>query len=216
MKRYSIGFSECHKTGTIIHIAIDGEYSGHIVISDVEKDESKYAVEELKNVGVKRIVMLTGDSKKVAESVAGNLVIDEYFSELLPQEKVLKVEGLLASKNKDENLAFVGDGINDAPVLARSDIGIAMGACGSDAAIEASDVVLMDDNPLKIAKAIKISKKCMNIVRENIIFALSVKFICLVLGALGFANMWVAVFADVGVMLIAILNALRALRVKFR
>ena len=160
--------------------------------------------------------MLTGDSKKVAESVAGNLVIDEYFSELLPQEKVLKVEGLLASKNKDENLAFVGDGINDAPVLARSDIGIAMGACGSDAAIEASDVVLMDDNPLKIAKAIKISKKCMNIVRENIIFALSVKFICLVLGALGFANMWVAVFADVGVMLIAILNALRALRVKFR
>ena len=216
MKRYSIGFSECHKTGTIIHIAIDGEYSGHIVISDVEKDESKYAVEELKKVGVKRIVMLTGDSKKVAESVAGNLVIDEYFSELLPQEKVLKVEGLLASKNKDENLAFVGDGINDAPVLARSDIGIAMGACGSDAAIEASDVVLMDDNPLKIAKAIKISKKCMNIVRENIIFALSVKFICLVLGALGFANMWVAVFADVGVMLIAILNALRALRVKFR
>ena len=216
MKRYSIGFSECHKTGTIIHIAIDGEYSGHIVISDVEKDESKYAVEELKNVGVKRIVMLTGDSKKVAESVAGNLVIDEYFSELLPQEKVLKVEGLLASKNKDENLAFVGDGINDAPVLSRSDIGIAMGACGSDAAIEASDVVLMDDNPLKIAKAIKISKKCMNIVRENIIFALSVKFICLVLGALGFANMWVAVFADVGVMLIAILNALRALRVKFR
>ena len=216
MKRHSINYSECHKTGTIIHIAIDGEYSGHIVISDVEKDEAKYAVEELKNVGVKRIVMLTGDSKKVAESVAGNLVIDEYFSELLPQEKVLKVEELLSSKNKDEILAFAGDGINDAPVLARSDIGIAMGACGSDAAIEASNVVLMDDNPLKIAKAIKIAKKCMNIVRENIIFALSVKFICLVLGALGFANMWAAVFADVGVMLIAILNAIRALRVKFR
>ena len=204
----------CHHIGTVVHVAIDGVYEGHILISDIIKPHAAEAIKALKKAGVTRTVMLTGDSKAVAESVASTLAIDEVKSELLPEDKVNQVEALLETKGKNEKLAFVGDGINDAPVLARADIGIAMGALGSDAAIEAADIVLMDDDPLKIAKAIRISRKCLRIVYENIYFAIGVKLICLVLGALGIANMWLAIFADVGVMVIAVLNAIRALNVK--
>ena len=214
MEKLGIKYHECHCVGTIIHVAIEGEYSGHIVISDVEKPNSRAALEELKKAGVSKTVMLTGDSKKVAETVASSLGIDEVHAELLPANKVEQVENLINQKAKNEVLAFVGDGINDAPVLTRADVGIAMGAMGSDAAIEAADVVLMDDDPLKISKAIKISRKCLGIVYQNITFALVVKFGCLILGALGIANMWLAIFADVGVMVIAVLNAIRALNVR--
>ena len=214
MARIGVECVHCHSVGTIIHIALDGTYAGHIVISDVVKPDAGEAIKSLKGAGVKKTVMLTGDAKKVAESVAASLGIDEVHSELLPEGKVEKVEELIAAKSAKERLAFVGDGINDAPVLSRADIGIAMGALGSDAAIEAADVVLMDDDPKKISKAIKISRKCLRIVWQNIIFALGVKAVCLVLGALGIANMWLAIFADVGVMILAILNAIRALRVK--
>ena len=209
-----IPFIGCHSVGTIIHIAIDGQYAGHIVISDVVKPHAKEAIERLKHAGVEKTVMLTGDSRRVADQVAGALGVDEVHSELLPADKVAQVEKLLAGKGGKDKLAFVGDGINDAPVLSRADIGIAMGAMGSDAAIEAADVVLMDDDPLKIAKAIRISRKCIGIVYQNIVFALAVKFACLVLGALGLANMWAAIFADVGVMVLAVLNATRALKIK--
>ena len=208
-----IPFIDCHSVGTIIHIAIDGQYAGHIVISDVVKPHAKEAIERLKHAGVEKTVMLTGDSRRVANQVAGALGVDEVHSELLPADKVAQVEKLLAGNSGKDKLAFVGDGINDAPVLSRADIGIAMGAMGSDAAIEAADVVLMDDDPLKIAKAIRISRKCIGIVYQNIVFALAVKFACLALGALGLANMWAAIFADVGVMVLAVLNAIRALRV---
>ena len=208
-----IPFIGCHSVGTIIHIAIDGQYAGHIVISDVVKPHAKEAIERLKHAGVEKTVMLTGDSRRVAAQVAGALGVDEVHSELLPADKVAQVETLLADKGGKDKLAFVGDGINDAPVLSRADIGIAMGAMGSDAAIEAADVVLMDDDPLKIAKAIRISRKCIGIVYQNIVFALAVKFACLALGALGLANMWAAIFADVGVMVLAVLNAIRALQV---
>ena len=208
-----IPFIGCHSVGTIIHIAIDGQYAGHIVISDVVKPHAKEAIKRLKHAGVEKTVMLTGDSRRVADQVAGALGVDEVHSELLPADKVAQVEKLLAGKGGKDKLAFVGDGINDAPVLSRADIGIAMGAMGSDAAIEAADVVLMDDDPLKIAKAIRISRKCIGIVYQNIVFALAVKFACLALGALGLANMWAAIFADVGVMVLAVLNAIRALRV---
>ena len=208
-----IPFIDCHSVGTIIHIAIDGQYAGHIVISDVVKPHAKEAIERLKHAGVEKTVMFTGDSRRVADQVAGALGVDEVHSELLPADKVAQVEKLLAGKGGKDKLAFVGDGINDAPVLSRADIGIAMGAMGSDAAIEAADVVLMDDDPLKIAKAIRISRKCIGIVYQNIVFALAVKFACLALGALGLANMWAAIFADVGVMVLAVLNAIRALRV---
>lgn len=214
MDMLGIKYTECEQVGTKVHIALDGKYAGHILISDVIKPTSKQAIAELKSAGVKKTVMLTGDASDVAKQVADELGIDEVYSELLPDDKVSKVEEYLSKKGEKEKLAFVGDGINDAPVLSRADIGIAMGAMGSDAAIEAADIVLMDDDPLKIAKAIKISKKCLGIVYENIIFALGVKFVCLVLGALGIANMWVAIFADVGVMVIAVLNAIRALMVK--
>ena len=214
MDLLGISYLGCHSIGTIIHMAIDGKYAGHIVISDIEKPHSKEAVKALKASGVRRTVMLTGDSRKVAEKVAADLGIDEVYSELLPAGKVEKVEELLKNKKEKEKLAFVGDGINDAPVLRRADIGIAMGAMGSDAAIEAADVVLMDDDPLKIAKAIRISRKCLRIVYQNIVFAIGVKLVCLALGALGIANMWLAIFADVGVMIIAVLNAIRALFVK--
>ena len=214
MEQLGIEYVECHHVGTVVHVAIDGKYCGHILICDVVKPDAKDAIRALKSIGVKETVMLTGDSDKVAQSVAGELGIDKVYSQLLPEDKVKRVEELLAAKGKDEMLAFVGDGINDAPVLSRADIGIAMGALGSDAAIEASDVVLMDDSPLKIAKAIRISRKCLRIVYENIYFAIGVKFICLALGAVGIANMWVAIFADVGVMVIAVLNAVRALNVK--
>ena len=214
MELLGISYIGCHSIGTIIHMAIDGTYAGHIVISDIEKPHSKEAVKALKASGVRRTVMLTGDSRNVAEKVAADLGIDEVYSELLPAGKVEKVEELLKNKKEMEKLAFVGDGINDAPVLRRADIGIAMGAMGSDAAIEAADVVLMDDDPLKIAKAIRISRKCLRIVYQNIVFAIGVKLVCLALGALGIANMWLAIFADVGVMIIAVLNAIRALFVK--
>lgn len=214
MERLGIEYIGCHLVGTIIHVAVDGTYAGHIVISDVLKPHSKEAVRELKTAGVQKTVMLTGDIRRVAEQVAGELGLDAVYSELLPADKVEKVEALLASKSEKEKLAFVGDGINDAPVLGRADIGIAMGAMGSDAAIEAADVVLMDDDPMKISKAIKISRKCLRIVYQNIVFAIGVKLICLLLGALGIANMWLAIFADVGVMIIAVLNAIRALFVK--
>lgn len=214
MERLGIEYIGCHLVGTIIHVAVDGMYAGHIVISDVLKPHSKEAVRELKTAGVQKTVMLTGDIRRVAEQVAGELGLDAVYSELLPADKVEKVEALLASKPEKEKLAFVGDGINDAPVLGRADIGIAMGAMGSDAAIEAADVVLMDDDPMKISKAIKISRKCLRIVYQNIVFAIGVKLICLLLGALGIANMWLAIFADVGVMIIAVLNAIRALFVK--
>ena len=214
MDRLGIPYKTCHKVGTIIHLAIDGEYAGHIVISDVEKPTSKEAIAKLKQAGIQKTIMLTGDTKQVADQVAADLGIDEVHSELLPGDKVEQVERLLAEKPAKANLAFVGDGINDAPVLGRADIGIAMGAMGSDAAIEAADVVLMDDDPLKIVKAIRISKKCLGIVYQNIVFALAVKGVCLILGALGIANMWLAIFADVGVMVLAILNAMRTLFVK--
>ena len=214
MKRLGITPIACHSAGTIIHIAIDGKYMGHILISDVEKPTSKEAIRALKSAGIEKAVMLTGDAKRVADQVAEKLGLDEVYSELLPSDKVAQVERLLAEKPEKAKLAFVGDGINDAPVLGRADIGIAMGAMGSDAAIEAADVVLMDDDPLKIVKAIKISKKCIRIVYQNIIFALTIKAICLILGAIGIANTWVAIFADVGVMVIAVLNAIRALYVK--
>ena len=212
MKRLGVDYMDCHSVGTIIHMAIDGEYAGHIVISDVVKPHSKEAIQELKKHGVGKTVMLTGDAKRVADQVAAELGVDEVRSELLPADKVAEVEKLLTEKGSKGKLAFVGDGINDAPVLTRADIGIAMGAMGSDAAIEAADVVLMDDDPLQIAKAIKISRKCIGIVRQNIVFSLIVKFACLALTAVGLANMWVAIFADVGVMIIAVLNAIRALK----
>ena len=214
MAQLGIEFRECNQAGTVVHVAIDGKYCGHILICDVVKPDAKEAISALKRIGVSKTVMLTGDGDKAAQSVAAELGIDEVHSQLLPEDKVTKVEELLQAKQKDEMLAFVGDGINDAPVLSRADIGIAMGALGSDAAIEAADVVLMDDNPLKIAKAIRISRKCLRIVYENIYFAIGVKLVCLVLGAVGIANMWVAIFADVGVMIIAVLNAIRALNVK--
>ena len=213
MTSLGVEYRDCHRVGTIIHMAIDGEYAGHIVISDVVKPTAKEAIAALKHAGVEKTVMLTGDAKRVADQVASELGVDRVCSELLPADKVKKVEELLADKGSKDKLAFVGDGINDAPVLTRADIGIAMGAMGSDAAIEAADVVLMDDDPMKIAKAIKISRKCIGIVYQNIIFALVVKFGCLALGALGIANMWAAIFADVGVMILAVLNAIRALRV---
>ena len=213
MTSLGVEYRDCHRVGTIIHMAIDGEYAGHIVISDVVKPTAKEAIVALKHAGVEKTVMLTGDAKRVADQVASELGVDRVCSELLPADKVKKVEELLAGKGSKDKLAFVGDGINDAPVLTRADIGIAMGAMGSDAAIEAADVVLMDDDPMKIAKAIKISRKCIGIVYQNIIFALVVKFGCLTLGALGIANMWAAIFADVGVMILAVLNAIRALRV---
>ena len=214
MAKLGIEYHDCHCVGTIIHMAIDGQYAGHIVISDVVKPHSKEAIAQLKKAGVAKTVILTGDAKRVAESVAAELGVDEVRSELLPADKVAQVEKLLAAKGKNEQLAFVGDGINDAPVLTRADIGIAMGAMGSDAAIEAADVVLMDDDPLQIAKAIKISRKCIGIVKQNIVFSLIVKFGCLALVAFGIANMWAAIFADVGVMVLAVLNAIRALKYK--
>ena len=214
MNQLGVSFIPCHSVGTIIHMAVDGRYMGHIVISDVVKPNAKPAVQALKSAGIRQTVMLTGDAKKVADSVASSLGIDRVYSELLPGDKVEKVEELLRNKPERDKLAFVGDGINDAPVLSRADIGIAMGAMGSDAAIEAADVVLMDDDPMQIAKAIKISRKCLRIVYQNIVFAIGVKLVCLVLGALGFANMWLAIFADVGVMILAVLNAIRALFVK--
>lgn len=214
MDAFDVKYIECHNVGTIIHMAIDGEYAGHIVISDVEKPNAREAVLSLKRAGVNQTIMLTGDSKRVAESVAADLGIDKVYSELLPAGKVEKVEEIIATKDTKSKLAFVGDGINDAPVLSRADIGIAMGAMGSDAAIEAADVVLMDDDPMKISKAIKISRKCLRIVYENIVFAIGVKLACLILVAFGLANMWLAIFADVGVMILAVLNAIRALFVK--
>lgn len=214
MKKLNIPYHDCHSVGTIIHMAVDGEYAGHIVISDIVKPHSKEAIAALKKAGVEKTVMLTGDAKRVAEQVAGSLGLDEVYSDLLPSDKVSKVEELLRIKSEKDKLAFVGDGINDAPVLTRADIGIAMGAMGSDSAIEAADIVLMDDEPMQIAKAIKISRKCIGIVYQNIVFALIIKFACLGLGAVGIANMWFAIFADVGVMILAILNAIRALRVK--
>ena len=214
MDRLGIAYISCHNVGTIIHMAINGKYAGHIVIADVVKPNSKEAIRQLKAAGVRKTVMLTGDAKKVADQVASSLGLDEVYSELLPADKVEKVEALLQAKPEREKLAFVGDGINDAPVLRRADIGIAMGAMGSDAAIEAADVVLMDDDPLQISKAIKISRKCLGIVYQNIVFSIAVKLACLILVAFGVANMWLAVFADVGVMILAILNAIRALRVQ--
>lgn len=214
MEELGLGWKDCDQAGTVVHMAVDGSYAGCILISDLLKPHAKEAISELKKAGVKKTVMLTGDAKKVADQVAGELGIHEVYSELLPADKVSKVEELLEKKSDKEKLAFVGDGINDAPVLSRADIGIAMGALGSDAAIEAADVVLMDDDPLKIAKAIKISRKCVRIVYENIYFAIGIKIVCLILGALGIANMWLAIFADVGVMVIAVLNAIRALFVK--
>ena len=213
MTQLNIPYHDCHSVGTIIHMAVDGQYAGHIVISDVVKPHAKEALAQLHKAGVSRTVMLTGDAKKVAEAVAAELGVDEVHSELLPGDKVAQVEALLAQQKGRDKLAFVGDGINDAPVLGRADIGIAMGAMGSDAAIEAADIVLMDDDPAKISKAIKISRKCIGIVYQNIVFALAVKFACLVLVAVGAADMWAAIFADVGVMVLAVLNAIRALRV---
>ena len=214
MEHLGISYIACHCVGTIVHLAIDGEYAGHILISDRVKPHAREAVQALKAAGINKTVMLSGDIRRVADQVAGELGINEVYSELLPADKVAKVEELLKTKPEKEKLAFVGDGINDAPVLGRADIGIAMGAMGSDAAIEAADVVLMDDDPLKIAKAIKISRKCLGIVYQNIVFAIGIKLICLALGALGIANMWLAIFADVGVMILAVLNAIRALFVK--
>ena len=214
MKRLGIQYQECHHVGTVVHMAVEGKYAGHILISDIVKPHAKEAIAELKKAGITKTVMLTGDSRRVAEQVAKDLGINEVYSELLPADKVSKVEELLSKKTEKEKLAFVGDGINDAPVLSRADIGIAMGALGSDAAIEAADIVLMDDDPLKISKAIKIARKCIRIVYENIYFAIGIKVLCLILGALGIANMWMAIFADVGVMIIAVLNAIRALFVK--
>ena len=214
MEKLGIEFVACSHVGTVVHMAVDGKYAGHILISDTVKPHAKQAIKELKKCGVKKTIMLTGDRKNIADYVAKDLGIQEVYSELLPGDKVSKVEALLANKTEKEKLAFVGDGINDAPVLSRADVGIAMGAMGSDAAIEAADIVLMDDDPLKIATAIHIARKCIRIVYENIYFAIGIKLICLLLGALGIANMWMAIFADVGVMVIAVLNAIRALFVK--
>ena len=214
MNRLGIAYQDCHHVGTVVHMAIDGKYAGHILISDIIKPHAKEAIAELKKAGIGKTVMLTGASKRVADQVAGELGIQEVYSELLPADKVFRVEELLNQKSEKDKLAFVGDGINDAPVLSRADIGIAMGALGSDAAIEAADIVLMDDDPLKISKAIKIARKCIRIVYENIYFAIGIKILCLILGALGIANMWVAIFADVGVMILAVLNAIRTLFVK--
>ena len=214
MNRLGIAYQDCHHVGTVVHMAIDSKYAGHILISDIIKPHAKEAIAELKKAGISKTVMLTGDSKRVADQVAGELGIQEVYSELLPADKVSRVEELLNQKFEKDKLAFVGDGINDAPVLSRADIGIAMGALGSDAAIEAADIVLMDDDPLKISKAIKIARKCIRIVYENIYFAIGIKILCLILGALGIANMWVAIFADVGVMILAVLNAIRTLFVK--
>ena len=214
MNRLGISYQDCHHVGTVVHMAIDGKYAGHILISDIIKPHAKEAIAELKKAGISKTVMLTGDSKRVADQVAEELGIQEVYSELLPADKVSRVEELLNQKSEKDKLAFVGDGINDAPVLSRADIGIAMGALGSDAAIEAADIVLMDDDPLKISKAIKIARKCIRIVYENIYFAIGIKVLCLILGALGIANMWMAIFADVGVMIIAVLNAIRTLFVK--
>ena len=214
MNRLGIAYQDCHHVGTVVHMAIDGKYAGHILISDIIKPHAKEAIAELKKAGISKTVMLTGDSKRVADQVAGELGIQEVYSELLPADKVSRVEELLNQKSEKAKLAFVGDGINDAPVLSRADIGIAMGALGSDAAIEAADIVLMDDDPLKISKAIKIARKCIRIVYENIYFAIGIKILCLILGALGIANMWAAIFADVGVMILAVLNAIRTLFVK--
>ena len=214
MNRLGIAYQDCHHVGTVVHMAIDGKYAGHILISDINKPHAKEAISELKKAGISKTVMLTGDSKRVAGQVAEELGIQEVYSELLPADKVSRVEELLNQKSEKDKLAFVGDGINDAPVLSRADIGIAMGALGSDAAIEAADIVLMDDDPLKISKAIKIARKCIRIVYENIYFAIGIKILCLILGALGIANMWVAIFADVGVMILAVLNAIRTLFVK--
>ena len=214
MKQLGIPYTDCRQAGTIIHMAVGGSYAGHIVISDIVKPNAKKAIAALRSAGVEKTVMLTGDAKKVAEQVASHLGIDWVFSELLPADKVAQVEKLLETKGGKAKLAFVGDGINDAPVLSRADIGIAMGAMGSDAAIEAADVVLMDDDPMKIVKAIRISRKCLGIVYQNIVMALGVKFACLVLGAVGIANMYLAIFADVGVMILAVLNAIRCLFVK--
>ena len=214
MAKVGVEAVECHSIGTIVHVAVNGEYAGHIVVADVEKPHAKEAIAALKRAGVTRTVMLTGDRQGVAQKVAADLGVDEVHAELLPADKVDQVEALLAAKSEKEKLAFVGDGINDAPVLRRADVGIAMGAMGSDAAIEAADIVLMDDDPLKIAKAIKISRKTLRIVYQNIVFAIGIKGICLVLGAVGLANMWLAIFADVGVMVIAVINAIRALFVK--
>ena len=214
MNRLGIAYQDCHHVGTVVHMAIDGKYAGHILISDIIKPHAKEAIAELKKAGISKTVMLTGDSKRVADQIAEELGIQEVYSELLPADKVSRVEELLNQKSEKAKLAFVGDGINDAPVLSRADIGIAMGALGSDAAIEAADIVLMDDDPLKISKAIKIARKCIRIVYENIYFAIGIKILCLILGALGIANMWVAIFADVGVMILAVLNAVRTLFVK--
>ncbi len=217
MESLNLEYKPCSHTGTVIHVAVNGEYAGHILVSDVIKPEAKDAIKNLKKAGVRKTVMLTGDARAVAEKVGQALGLTEVHAELLPQDKVSQVERLLEvqSSEKDSGkLAFVGDGINDAPVLSRADIGIAMGAMGSDAAIEAADIVLMDDNPVKISRGIKISRKCIRIVYENIVFAIGVKFLCLVLGAFGIANMWTAIFADVGVMVLAVLNAIRALRCK--
>ena len=214
MERLGVAFKECHQVGTIVHVAVDGSYAGHILIADVLKPTAKAAVAELKKSGIRETVMLTGDIDRVAQQAAAETGVDRVYSKLLPADKVTKVEELLEKKNPREKLAFVGDGINDAPVLSRADIGIAMGALGSDAAIEAADVVLMDDDPLKVVKAVRIAKKCMRIVYQNIYFAIGIKILCLLLGAVGIANMWIAIFADVGVMVIAVLNAIRALFVK--
>ena len=214
MKKLGVSYEESNEIGTIVHVAIDGKYAGNILISDQSKPTSAEAIKSLKKAGVSKTVMLTGDRRNVAEHVAKELGLTEYYAELLPADKVTSVEKLLAEQGSHDKLAFVGDGINDAPVLSRADIGIAMGAMGSDAAIEAADIVLMDDDPMKIVKAIKIARKCIRIVYENIYFAIGIKVICLILGALGIANMWAAIFADVGVMVIAVLNAIRALSVK--
>lgn len=214
MDKMDIPFKECHSLGTIVHVALDKLYAGHIVIADKIKAQAKAAIAELKALGMKEIVMLTGDMQPVAAGVAEEIGIEKVYSQLLPGDKVAKVEEMLNSKGTDEKLAFVGDGINDAPVLTRADVGIAMGGIGSDAAIEAADVVLMEDNPLQVAKAIRIAKKCLGIVYQNIVFSLVIKFSCLALGAVGIANMWFAIFADVGVMVLAVLNAIRALQVQ--
>ncbi|MBP0980238.1 MAG: HAD-IC family P-type ATPase, partial [Oscillospiraceae bacterium] len=214
MEKYNISYEKANGTGTVVYLAVNGNFAGYILISDIMKPTARQAISDLKKIGVKKTVMLTGDAKAVAESVAAELKIDQVYSELLPGDKVDKVEELISQKTDSEKLVFVGDGINDAPVLSRADIGIAMGAMGSDAAIEAADVVLMDDDPMKIAKAVKIAKKCVGIVYQNIYFAIGVKVLCLILGAVGIANMWLAIFSDVGVMVLAVLNAIRALNVK--
>ncbi len=211
MNKLQIDFVQCHEPGTIVYVALEGEYIGYILIADVLKDNAAASIAALKKTGIRKTVMLTGDSRAVAESVGASLGLDEIHSELLPADKVMRVESLLEEKTPKEKLIFVGDGINDAPVLTRADIGVAMGALGSDAAIEAADVVLMDDDPMKIALAIQVSRKCLRIVYQNIVFALAVKVLCLILGALGIANMWIAIFADVGVMVLAVLNATRTL-----